>query len=350
VRQHLVQPEKSDLLHSKQYAVFAQNGAELRNTSSNWNTTVALDSRVCANGIAYVLYEKQFAEEDTETSAYPAKQYVIERSGEGRRSIVPIPHVDGDWRDPDRSLEAPLFGDCFDRNVGLLVNGNIVMITPHDSHVDYRASDRTMTTYQYETGESSEGPYQYRHDYTIRKADYGYWIPGRIYRTADSVEGSADISFLSAGGSSFKRKPVFFRDIRQYPVNTTMTFLLDPQDYLKVIVELSVPSTVKDQSDTVTYFKETNHVYQETTKEGLSWETPFPWDNRFTPLYVSAEQNAIVVKSYFFEQSLMLHAFPGRSPVLQWYRVGPLERDGTRKVWYAFTVNGHTQTWFAVVK
>ncbi|MFH1077773.1 MAG: hypothetical protein V1745_00610 [Patescibacteria group bacterium] len=225
-----VAPEASNILNDRSFFVHdGGDGIERRLADSNWNSTMAVDSVVTDTGIAYVLYVKHFAASDTPTSTSPSVQYVIERSGDGRRVLIPVPHVADDWKNYSN----------------LWTSGGVRLVTTSGDDAALLVGTRvTMVTGQ--------------------------------------------TSFVDA---------------------------LDPATSTAVVDYASI------------------HDYVQ-----------------MTGLYVAAERDGLVLRSFYLKKPMLLHGLTGTSFVLDWYRIGPLEKDGTRKVWYGFTANGATQTWQAIVR
>ena len=347
-----IQVEKVDFLNDRRYAAFAQDGRVVYGTaSSNWNTTVALDSRVCANGTTYVLYAKMFANGETEfTSTYPSNQYLIERSGKGHRTLIPIPYVQDAWRSLDTYPGVPELGRCFGEHVGLFFDKKILIVSPQTTSIDYLNPRTSLDTYAPEPSSSDQVSSRIMNLQDIRVSPAGYWIPGRILRGNEGVRGSGAILLLNTQGSVTRLRPAYYRDMRQYPVDTQMNFFLDPQGGKNTTVQLILPGSDAHGDEVESYHEETNGIYHEVARNDAHWQKRVYTKYPFTPLYVSADKGGLTIKSHFLKQPMLLHGLPNTPYSLQWYRVGPLELDGTRKVWYAFSVNGNTQTWFAVVR
>ncbi|MBU1032552.1 MAG: hypothetical protein ABII13_04400 [Patescibacteria group bacterium] len=333
--------QEKDILNDRSFYVFDDNGGiETRTADSNWNTTIAKNrtsAMVCDN-VAYVLYEKRFASDNTATSTFPAIQYIIERSGDGPRKLIPVPYVDGYWNEA-RFTFYPWFNRCFGKNVIFHTNDRLTLISKDTNFTDYfnpKISIKADSTVKWDFFNGQ------------------YYNPGKIEFTDKGVEGSSIVSILKQDGSTRDRSPVYFRNIREYPLNTTMEFRIDPVAHDKIIVVVKQPCDDCDNYSKTSYFLETDGVYEQITREEIQWdwnEVDKTFSLRATPIYISAEKGAIALRGQTLDEPMFLHGFPKDMEYeLNWYRIGPLEFNGTRKIWYSFTVDGKTQTWEARVQ
>lgn len=337
VRKQPIPAEKSDGLNDKSYYMFDAKGNVVRKTATSaWNTTLATDSVECTNGVTYVLYAKHFAEANTASSTSPAIQYMIERSGDGKRMLIPVPYADGSWRVPGYD-PMPYFGRCFGKSAGIYARGRVSIVSDKTPFVSY-LNPKTSIAADYSNSE-------------LYFDGSAYYDEGIIWLNEIGIQGDASLLTLNANGTVTKRKPVFFRDLRQYPVGSGMKFRKDPKDPKKIVVLLSIYNNNPDLT-VVKYFLESSGTYTEVSRSEQEWvPREYNWDETGTPLYVSADTDMLTVRSFFLEKPMLLHGFlPGTAYTLLWHRVGPLEQDGTRKIRYAFTSNGRIQTWLAVVR
>ena len=341
VSKQRIAPELPSILNDKSYFVFNNKGGITRKTAaSNWSTTFAQGSTICNGNVSYVVYAKKFADADSSTSTFPAVQYIVERSTPGSRKLIPVPYADGAWRDPMKSITA-YFGSCFGENVGFFTNyTNVSMLSGKTAFVNYLNPKKSINTLN-----------------SIFETATGYYQPGLVWSQTDSsgrvtYNGDATIRILNSTGTVTTRKPLFFQDIHSYPVWTNMEFRLDPKDPAAVdVVRLLQPTNDSSNPVTISYFQAMSGTYQAVTRdEYTDWKPPvYQWQDA-TPLYLSADKGALTVRSYFLTQSMLLHNFPNTQYTLLWNRIGPLEQDGTRKIWYAFKSNGVTQTLLARVR
>ncbi|MBU0540236.1 hypothetical protein KKF59_01015 [Patescibacteria group bacterium] len=331
VQKQRIPAEKSDMLNDQSYYVFDGKGGITRKMSKSlWNTTLAEGVVVCDNGIAYILYAKQFADIFDASSTRPAVQYVIERSGDGNRKLIPIPFVDGSWGSYGWNDLSVGFGACIGENASVFVNERVSIVSGKTIFVDHKNPTTSLAPSYF--GNS-------------------YYSVENIWRYPDgSIKGDATIKTLNPDGTVTEKKPVFFQDLRKFSVGTSMQFRKDPRDESKIVVRIAQPRDNYDEPQVVKYYLESSGIYSEVSRVESEWKWPNYADDYMTPLYVSAEKNMLVVKSFFLKKPMLLHVLPTENFTLLWQRIGPLELDGTRKVWYAFKINGKTQTWLATVR
>lgn len=334
VKKQRIASEASNWLNDQSYFVFdAHGGMMKKTTNSTWHTSIATDSIQC-DRVSYVMYKKEFADMNTVTSTHPAEQYIIERTTPTSRAFIPIPRPDGDWRarpaDP-----TPYFRECFGQNAALTIMNRMTMVTPKATFVD-GFSPRTSIEPEFRNGT--------------------YYQGGSIWLDKDAsgsvaVRGDATLRILHADGSITNRKPVFFRDIHQYEYPTSMEFRLDPTE--KTAINVILTQVHPGNNTETAVFQEHGGSYQSIDRDPhMNWSDRdiFRFNLQPTPLYVSAENTKLALKSYFLTSSLLLHNLPNTKYTLLWNRVGPLEQDGTRKIWYSFRDKGMTQTWLATVR
>jgi hypothetical protein len=338
VQKNQISPEKADFLNDNRYAVFdARAGIVFKRANSNWNTVVARDALVC-DGISYVLYEKQFADAINSPTEYPAVQYVIEKSGIGGHRLIPIPWKDHSWR---YSLAPPQLLRCNGTRASMFVDSEessgefprILVFSGDEAFIDMRDTRHAI---------NADGS-----DYFN---EYGFFRTAKIQYTPTGVEGTTTVMQLLNDGRVIERRPVFFRDIRVYPIGTSMEFTLDPRNPSQTMVIVHTSSVTEDDLPTTSFYVEQQGSYVQVDRSRLEWRHVRESYKDVTSLYVTPQQGKMVVKSWFLKESAVLHDF-GRASVHQrWQRIGPLELDGTRKIWYGVTVNGQVQTWKVVVQ
>lgn len=335
--------ESPNILTDKSFFVFDGKGGYIkRNADSSWNTVLAVDTAFCANGTTYVLYEKIFHEWNTSTSTSPNIQYVIERSGNGPRTLIPVPYVDRSWQSSingssvfSSSHGFAEFGACMGANASVIVRADratsanrVTLITPQTTFVDYMSPARSI-----EAGYIDAN---------------GMFSPGRLYYNPNSgVTGSSVISELHPDGTVTQRKPLYFRDITSYANGALYDFRRDSTDPSRITVVVEVWSGPEQG---IAYYMETDGAYLPVRRQSTSWRSIWGADNSGTGLYLSAEKDMITVNSFYLSKPMLLHYLPNTAYTLNGYRIGPLELDGTRKIWYELTVHGKKEMWFARVR
>lgn len=334
--------EKSDMLNDRSYYVFdGQGGIVRRLANSSWNTVAAKDVMVCG-GVAYVLYAKELAEINTATSSYPAEQYIIERSGQGTRKLIPVPYKDGAWKDLNKYqvnnlYVRPYFGRCFGEAVSLFNQYRITMVSGTSRFANFLDPRFSIADWDPKTGVKA---YSYQN---------GYFTPGKIWSDANSVQGSSVIKTLDANGRVIKIKPPYFKNIKSFDAGTMMEFGLDPEYPDKAAVSLTEFCRSCAVTLVKSFYRQTNKGYEKIPGGDSFWIDAESVKANMTPLYLQADNTGISVRSYFLNQPMLLHGIASKFSLLG-YRIGPLERDGTRKIWYTFKADGRVQRWMAVVR
>ncbi len=336
-------PTQNDFAADRSYFIFSADHKSVikKSTPSYWNNAWAQDSITC-NGVTYTLYDKRFAENDTTTSTYPADQFVIERSTKQGSKLIPVPYTDGYWK-KFKSL-FPALGNCYGKNIAVQVQSaienvdgslndidQVTLISDKTAFVDY-LNPKTSIAYDLVT-------------------NHLYYKAGLIWHATDGIKGDATITTLNTDGSVTRKKPPFFQNLMDYPVGSSMEFRKDPQNDSNVaVILMQSSSTDVLQPRTQSKFVETSGEYIESPN--LVWNDAyanFHWGMQSSPLYLSSEKTGLVVKSYPTPISLLLHGTGGKDYHLEWYRIGPLEADGSRKIRYAINIDNKIQTWSAVL-
>jgi hypothetical protein len=347
---------QSDMLNDRSYYVFGANGSPVRRIApSSWNSILGERELHC-DDVTYTLYQKQLAAEPTAASTYPSIQYVVERVRGTSRKLIPVPHVDQSWKRPLKpgallnvGLEACLGGnavlnvvasDEVKNALGETYPKDILhfmVITPNVTYVNYLDKNKTISADTYSDGRSPGR----------------YFIAGAIFRTDEGVGGDATLAEVLENGTVVRSKPAYFRDIRQYPVGTRMTFYRH-RDTDQFVVQLSAPDRHYSElgarwTHEVYVFE--NGQYQKVPDVNYVHQIlPPEYPSDFRPIYVAAQKDMLTLKSYFLERTTLLHYLPGKTFTLDWYRISPVAKDGSQKVWYAFTTDGRQQTWVATIR
>src|SRR3989344_2965829 len=115
------------------------------------------------------------------------KQYLIERSGKGHRTLIPIPYVQDAWRSLDTYPGVPELGRCFGEHVGLFFDKKILIVSPQTTSIDYLNPRTSLDTYAPEPSSSDQVSSRIMNLQDIRVSPAGYWIPGRILRGNEGV-------------------------------------------------------------------------------------------------------------------------------------------------------------------
>ena len=341
--------ESANMLNDRSFYVFDGKGGYIKKTAnSSWNTTQAIDTALCSNGTTYVLYQKMFAETNTPTSTFPNVQYIVERSGNGPRTLIPVPYVDGSWQAEMLgasifSQNKPIyFGSCMGASASLNVHWRVMTANPIEFKYTTRVAMITPTTTVIDYINPS------------RSIEAGYKAANSIisqgalhYYPSSGITGSSIISELHADGTVTQRKPIYFRDITSYGDGVSFYFRLDPIEPSRITLAVK---TWSGPNESYKYYMETNGVYQEVDRSENSWATSEVFAEQGTHLYLSADKDMITVRSFYLAKPMLLHYLPNTAYTLNWYRIGPLELDGTRKVWYELTVHGKKEMWFARVR
>ncbi|MFA4954148.1 MAG: hypothetical protein WC641_02460 [Patescibacteria group bacterium] len=338
---------QNDALNDRSFYVFSGSGTVKRLADSNWNTTLARSVANCPDGTNYTLYEKQFAERNTAESKFPASQFLIERVSKGVRKLMPIPYIDGFWKYPGATLNVSFKG-CYGGNMVLDVrDGFFWSVMENRKPFDSMTMLTTQTQYA-----DYVNPKKSISSSVVNLIQYdgaNYYQSGHLERVTQGIQGSAVIRTLLADGSIKVTAPNYFKSLLYYPVGSGMFFSKYPLDRNKVVIELSPAAGSKSE-----YYIYENGAYVDADVAGVRTVIPdraiqdgFSF---FTPFYISPAKEGLALKSFFVPQGLLLHGTGKTKYQLKWQRVGPLEKDGTRKIWYSMTLNGKPQTWLATIR
>ena len=338
---------QNDALNDRSFYVFSGSGTVKRLADSSWNTTLARSVANCPDGTSYTLYEKQFAERNTADSKFPASQFIVERVFKGVRKLMPIPYIDSFWKYPGATLNVSFKG-CYGGNMVLDVRDgffwsvmenrkpfdSMTMLTSQTQYADYLNPKKSIMS-------SVVNLIQYD--------GANYYQSGHLERVTQGIDGSAVIRTLLADGSIKVTTPIYFKSLLYYPVGSGMFFSKYPLDRNKIVIELSPAAGSKSE-----YYIYQNGAYVDADIAGVRTVIPDrameDGFSNFTPFYISPAKEGLAFKSYFVPQGLLLHGTGNTRFQLKWQRVGPLEKDGTRKIWYSMTLNGRPQTWLATVR
>lgn len=348
--------EGSNNLNDRSYYAYDSSNHVVRYVSaSQWNTTVG-NGKITCGDTTYALFEKQFADKNAYEAnrllAYPVRQYMLEIRRGTNIKAIPLPH---DGKASWQTLGANIIGCVQNR---ALIESVYTTQGPNSEYKSvYRSTvvDPTDTSVQLH---SSTKTFPTSGWYRVMQSPAYLWAQtAYLYKSSitGEISGEATISAITKDGKLVTIKPPFLKPISNDVYGGSMQFSLDRSG--NVIVYHSSYAS-KYELSTTKYYRYNGSAYQEISEEDFNtsktnvFETaPFAG----TDLYLQQDGTRIALKSYYLErylqkQAFLLHDFGSSSMSLNWYRIGPLENNGTRNIRYSVTVNGRTQVWNATVR
>lgn len=330
------------ILTDRSFYIFGKNGAiEKRVANSYWGTTNELSVTTCGE-VTYRIFQKQFAEKNTKTSAYPMEQFVVARTTSKGTQYLPVAYPDKGWQQ-ERS-EANGYHDgtypvsamkCIGSGMYLAVKDRLTIVTPTASKIDHLNTDRSIPSSKI----YFDGQY--------------YYQAGYVDNVGGVVVADSSIKTLRTDGVVVVTKPVYLQDITKTP-DSSIRFYKNPNNPQEVVADLVIAMN----NDGSRPYSKTNFTYRNGAYvQDDSWKEKivgaYPWYENLkkaTPMYLQAEPGMIVLKSYHLEKPTLIHQTPGKTPTVEWFVVSALKADGTRDITYAFNVGGARQIWKATVK
>lgn len=344
--------EGTNNLNDRSYYMYDSSNRVIRYVSpSNWNTTIGLQKITCGD-TSYAVFEKQFADRYADNSKlnYPARQYMLEIKRSSGIKAIPFAH------DGKRSWTSQAVGirGCIQNH--LLVETSYSYVRPDGA---FESKYQTTVVNATDSSVQSRNTTRTSNGSGWTKVDnsnsYAWGTTASIYKSSQNGEVSGDttIHAIANDGRFQSVKPPFFKRLADSPGGSSMTFSLDKSGAIMVSHFELLSSLTYQQK----YYRYDGSMYREITASDYEnrssrYEAGPPAG---TSLYLQKDGSRIALKSYFLERSQgiktsLLHDFGSTNARLNWYRIGPLEKNGTRNIRYSVTVNGKTQTWNAIVR
>jgi hypothetical protein len=358
---------RTDALNDRSYYVFnATGGVTRRFAPSSWNSTIGEGNLQCGN-VNYTLYRKGLSGPSTATSTFPEFQYIIERIEGTNRSLISVPHVDQSWKlrlGSDGISWVPADGYLFSTSLESCAGKNVILKAfvaeykktlpgAPDLRAEVARAVATQNGLSYVNYRDPQKSVSSSFDQS-HNSPLGYHLTARIQRSGDVITGDSTITEIVENGRVARTKPPFFRNIQAYPADTWVEFYRHPKTG-QFVVQFAHPDRDYRTSEgtpawTYEVYVYENGEYQKKPDITYVYQLNPVRPKKALDIYVNKENDYLTLKSFFLNRISLLHNLAGKKFTLDWYRASTLYRNGSQKIWYAFTVDGKQQTWSATIR